>query len=144
MPSSVWSTSFFVMVLLVSTAHAEYPDVMNRYQDQLRVQREENWFQQQLRMFRTYPHLDRAYRLIDSNRLSEARAELDAALAVDPRDPQARLTYMLLLHRLQAYSELISHADRLIGAHPGFVPALLYRGLAHQALGEYQYRHGRL
>jgi tetratricopeptide (TPR) repeat protein len=136
MPSSVWGISCFVIALLVSTAHAEYPDLMNRYQDQLRVQREENWFQQQLRMFRTYPHLDRAYRLIDSNRLSEARAELDAALAVDPRDPQARLTYMLLLHRLQAYSELIPHADRLVGAHPGFVPALLYRGLAHQALGD--------
>jgi tetratricopeptide (TPR) repeat protein len=127
--------SYFMVAFLVSTVYAEYPDVINRYQDQLRVQREENWFQQQLRLFRTYPHLDRAYRLINGNRLSEARAELDAALAVDPLDPQARLTYMLLLHRLQAYSELISHADRLAEAHPGFVPALLYRGLAHQALG---------
>ena len=40
MPSSVWGISCFVIALLVSTAHAEYPDLMNRYQDQLRVQRE--------------------------------------------------------------------------------------------------------
>jgi adsorption protein A len=136
MRSSFWLTGCVVVALLVRIAHAEPPDFLHRYQDQLKVQREENWFQQQIRIFRTYPHLDRAYRLMDRNALSEARAELEAALAVDPRDPQARLTYMMLLHRLQAYPELIRQANMLVGAHPGFVPALLYRGLAHQALGE--------
>src|SRR2546430_10354074 len=116
----------FMVALILSPACAEPPDFLSRYQAQLHVQREENWFQQQIRIFRTYPHLDRAYRLMDRNALSEARAELEAALAVDPRDPQTRLTYMMLLHRLQAYPELIRQANLLVGAHPVFVPALLY------------------
>jgi tetratricopeptide (TPR) repeat protein len=36
---------------------------------------------------------------IDSTRLSGARAELNAALAIDPADPQARLTSVMLPHR---------------------------------------------
>src|SRR5438128_11302438 len=115
MPSSSWYTSFFVVALLLSTANAENPDFRDRYQDQLHVQREENWLQQQIRIFRTYPHLDHAYRLIDSNHLSEARAEWEAALAVDPRDPQARLTYVMLLHRL---NEALQHCQTAATLEP--------------------------
>ena len=115
MPSSSWYTSFFVVALLLSTANAEDPDFRDRYQDQLHVQREENWLQQQIRIFRTYPHLDHAYRLIDSNHLSEARAEWEAALAVDPRDPQARLTYVMLLHRL---NEALRHFQTAMALEP--------------------------
>ena len=133
----VWLISFLLGYLVLGTAYAERPDFpdMHRYHDQLHISREENWLQRQIREFRTYPHLDRAYRLLDSNRVPEARAELEAFLALDPRDPSARLTYVMLLHRLQEHRELIHQADILISAHQGFVPALLYRGLAHQALG---------
>jgi len=143
MQASVWFLGCLMAALLLSAAHAESPDMMTRYQDQLRVQREENWFQQQLRMFRTYPHLDRAYRLMDRQHWSDARAELDAALAADPRDPQARLTYMLLLHRLQAYAELISHADRLIGP-PGLCPRLAVPRPGPSGPRRHRYRHSRL
>jgi IS1 family transposase/tetratricopeptide (TPR) repeat protein len=107
MPSSLWYISSFVVALLLSTANAEdNPDFRNRYQDQLHVQRAENWLQNKIRISLTFPYLDYAYQLIDSNRVSEARAELAAAMAVDPRDPQARLTYVILLHR---FNEALRH-----------------------------------
>jgi len=115
MPSALWCTSFFVVALLLSTANAESPDFMNRYQDQLHVQREENWFQQQIRIFCNDLHLDRAYRLIDSSLLSVARAELEAVLAIDPRDPQARLTYVMLLHHL---NEALQHCQTAATLEP--------------------------
>ena len=103
---------------------------------ELQVKTVENWFQQQIRIFRTYPHLDRAYRLLDRKALEEARGELAAALTLDSHDPQARLSYVMLLYRLQEYQELIHQADLLVSTDPGFASALLYKGLAHQALGE--------
>jgi hypothetical protein len=124
--SSLWYTSFFVLTLLLSIAHAERPDFLNRYQDLLHVQHEENWFQQHLSILRTSPHLAHAYRLIDSNFLSEARAELEAALAIDPHNPQAQLTYLMLLYRLNAVQPDFQTAIALESHNAHYAPTLAY------------------
>src|SRR5919108_4502307 len=97
------------------------------------VQRDESWIRAQFRQFHTYPRLDRAYRLIESGRLQEARLELERYLANDPRDRQARTIYIVLLYQLKDYQAAIRNADIILAEQPLSVPVLLYRGLARQA-----------
>ena len=97
------------------------------------VQRDESWIRGQIRRFQTYPRLDRAYRLIESGRLQEARLELERSLANDPRDRQARTIYIVLLYQLKDYQAAIRNADIILAEQPLSVPVLLYRGLARQA-----------
>jgi hypothetical protein len=52
---------------------------------------------------------------IDRNHLSETRAALEAALAVDPYDPQAQLTDMMLQHRL---NEALQHFQSAVAPDP--------------------------
>ena len=121
----------------IAPASAQEPPLAggDSYLEQLRVEREEGWFQRELREMRTYPHLDRAYRLMAAERLSEARVELERYLSLDAEDLEVRFTYLLLVHRLVDHAEVIRQADRLLAARPGFVPALLYRGMAHAERG---------
>jgi tetratricopeptide (TPR) repeat protein len=93
----------------------------------------ENWFQAQLRQFRTYPHLDRAHKLINLNKLNEAAGELEAVLSLDPSDVQAHLTYMSVLYRLQKFDEVVQQANLILQQHSDTPRAYLYRGLASQA-----------
>ncbi len=102
----------------------------------LEVQRQENLFQEELRLFRTYPHLERAYRLIDGGRLEEAREELEKYLELDAQDLSVRFTYLILLDQMKDAEEVVRQADIILQQRPGFGPALVYRGLAHQALGQ--------
>jgi tetratricopeptide (TPR) repeat protein len=94
------------------------------------------WFDQELRRFRTYPHLDRANHLIDAGRLAEARAELEESLRIDPGDPAARRAYVVLLHRLGDHEAVVAQAGLCLRDDPRTAIAWLYRGLARQALGE--------
>ena len=72
---------------------------------------------------------------MEAGQLPEARQELEKYLAIDPRDSEARYHYLLNLFKMKDYGETIRQADLILKEHPQFIPALLYRGLAHQALG---------
>ena len=98
--------------------------------------REQNWFQRQVRQFRAYPHLDRANRLIESNRLAQAKDELEKYLAQDSNDIQARMQYVDVLNRLKEYALVIPQADIVLKAKPQLATALAYRGLAYQHLNQ--------
>ena len=63
---------------------------------------------------------------IDSNHLSEARAAMEAALAVDPYDSQARLTDVRLLHRLNEAPRHFQTAVTLDPHHEHYPLALAY------------------
>lgn len=96
---------------------------------------QENWFQSRLRAFRTYPHLDLAYRLTEQGRLPEAKAELERYLTIDPKDDDVRLTYLLLLYRMKNFQETVRQADLLLKRKPHLAVARIYRGLALPSLG---------
>jgi adsorption protein A len=92
------------------------------------------WFERELRKFRTYPRLDRAYRLIDADRLPDAQEELERAINGNPDDLQVRLVYLGLLTRLANHAAVVQQANEVLKHRAGFVPALMYRGSAWQAL----------
>ena len=99
----------------------------------LDVERRENWLRREIRRFRSYPHLDRAFRLMAEGGLREAKAEMEQYLAIDPDDLRVRFHYLALLHRLGAYADVIREADTVLRLRPDFPPARLYRALAYHA-----------
>jgi tetratricopeptide (TPR) repeat protein len=99
----------------------------------LDVQRSESWLRREIRRFRTYPHLDRAFRLMAGGALRDAKSEMEQYLALDPDDLKARFHYVTLLHRLKAHADVIREADTVLRLRPGFAPAHLYRALAYHA-----------
>lgn len=126
-----------VLLLAAESLPAQHnpPSAAPETLGQLEVRRQENLFQKQLRLFRTYPHLERAYRLMDEGRLDEARLELERYLDIDPQDLGVRFTYLVLLNRTADAEEAIRQADLILEQQPEFAPARVYRGLACQALG---------
>ena len=104
------------------------------YLKQLQRQQQGNWLKRELRRFRSYARMDRVHRLMEAGQFPAARKELENHLGTDPQDSEARYTYLLLLFKMKDYGETIHQADLILKKHPQFVPALLYRGLAHQAL----------
>lgn len=105
-------------------------------------QRQESWLKREVRRFRSFAHLDRAYKLMQAGQLPEARKELEKYLTIDPQDLDARYTYLVILFKMHDYGETIRQADLIPTEHPQFIPALLYRGLAHQALGRLEKAQG--
>ena len=103
----------------------------------LEVIRDEGWLQREIRRFRTYPHLDRAYRMIATGKLEQAKAEFATYLSIDPQDLAVRFHYLVLLHRLNAHAQAIREADALLKDRPRFGPAILYRALASHALSDH-------
>src|SRR5439155_17101813 len=103
----------------------------------LEVVRDEGWLQREIRRFRTYPHLDRAYRMIATGKLEQAKAEFATYLSIDPQDLAVRFHYLVLLHRLNAHAQVIREADALLRDRHGFGPAILYRALASHALSDH-------
>jgi tetratricopeptide (TPR) repeat protein len=135
---------FFLLLLMVlcwggtalgQEAKGEPGVAASPYLNELQVKREENWLRREIRKFRAYHHLDRAYKLMEAERLQEARIELEKYLKIDPQDLKARFSYLLVLYKLKNYQETIRQADAILGKAPKFVPALIYRGLARQSLG---------
>jgi adsorption protein A len=107
-----------------------------RYLRMLESERQENWLKREVRKFRSYPHLERAFRLQKEGRTAEAREEFRKYLNVDPDDLQARFAYLSFLFDVKDYGAVVPQADLLLKKSPDFLPALIYRGLAEQALGQ--------
>ncbi len=95
---------------------------------------EESWLKQQIRHFRSYPHLDRAYRLIESENYSEALGEGGRYLAIDPQDVGARLSYVIVLYKLKEYESVINATNTLLEDQPDNYEALKYQLYAYQHL----------
>jgi bacteriophage N4 adsorption protein A len=106
------------------------------YLDQLKVDREETWIQGEWRKLTSFRHLDRAFELMQSGSLAEAKTEFDRYLARDPADLRARADYLNLLYRLKDYEGCVKQAALILAKRPSYVPAYLYRGLASQHLGK--------
>ncbi len=132
-----WLGAVLAIGLSTLPAGAQDPPAAGEgYLEQLRVEREEGWLRRELRRLRTYPHLDRAYRLMDEDRLEEARDELQRYLTLDADDLEVRYTSLLLAYRMKDHAEVIRQANELLEARPQFVPARLYRALASLARGD--------
>ncbi len=106
------------------------------YADSATQVRKDNWLQQQVRVFRSYPHLDSAYRLMNSGHLAEAKNELKRFMAIDPYDTGAKMTYLVICYRLQHYQEVIDYAGSLVNSSEHQIKAQLYRGFSYQFLGQ--------
>ena len=105
------------------------------YLDQLKVEREETWIQSEWRKLTSFRHLDRAFQLVQSGRLAEAKTEFELYLTKDPANLSARADYLGLLYRLKDYEGCARQAGLILAKKPSYVPAYLYRGLAWQRLG---------
>jgi tetratricopeptide (TPR) repeat protein len=90
---------------------------------------------EEINKYRSYPHLDRAYRMQRENRLAEARKEFGAYLVLTPDDINARVSYLGLLNTMGHNKEVIAQADLIISRWSSFVPAYFYKGLALHKMG---------
>jgi adsorption protein A len=97
---------------------------------------EESWLQRQIRRFRGYPHLDRAYRLMKQGKTQEATEELAGYLRLEPHDAAARQTYLVLLYEQRRYAETACEATSLLKDDSQNASGLVYRALAEQRLGQ--------
>lgn len=100
------------------------------------ARQEESWLSAQLRKFRSYPHLHRAYRLIEKDRLDDAAKEIQACLDIDPADIGVRISYLNVLYRQKRADELLLQAEQVLKQQPDNVRGLLYHGLASQIRGD--------
>jgi tetratricopeptide (TPR) repeat protein len=123
--------------LLAPTARAEEPGVVSveAYRNELDIKREEAWILREIRELRSQPYLERAYRAMTNQDWAEARRELEDYLSLSPQDLQARATLLTVLTRVNDPAASIAHAEQILNERPQFVPALIFRGLAHQAHG---------
>ncbi len=88
----------------------------------------------EIKKYRSFPHLERAYRLQRERQLHEARKEFEAYLVLAPDDIRTRVSYLLLLEKLALHNEVIAQADLILRRWPTFVPAYFFKGLAFQRL----------
>lgn len=94
----------------------------------------EGFLKEEVRKYRSYPRLDKAFRLQREGRYAEARKEFRAYLALAPDDIRSRMAYLKLLDQMSLDSEVVAQADLILNRWPGFVPAYFYKGLAHQRM----------
>lgn len=136
--SAKFATVLFGLVLAAGASASQAPPAPDteRYLGELRHERQESWLGRELRELRLFPHLDRAYRLMEAGQAGEARREFERYLELDPDDLEVRFEYVLLLYREQDWTRAVAEAGLILARRPRFVPGLLYRGMALQALGE--------
>lgn len=102
---------------------------------ELRAQKP-NWIEQEINRFRSYPHLRRAYSLIEAGDLESAKSELQEYLRMSPEDPQARAALVIVCYQLRQFEEAASQAEEVLQRDPTLHSMKVYCGLAYQALGE--------
>ena len=99
------------------------------------LRQEENWLVAQLRKFRSYPHLHRAYRLLEQDKLDDAAQEIQACLDIAPANTGVRISYLHILYRQKRVDELLRQAEQVLQQEPANVQGLFYHGLASQMRG---------
>lgn len=105
------------------------------YLDKIVIERPERFLEPVVRKYRSFPHLDRAYRLMEENRYSESRIEFQKFFEIDPYDIKARISYVTMLYGIKDYRAVIQQASLALRQIGNSVPFLQYRALAHNAAG---------
>lgn len=95
----------------------------------------------EVQKFRSYPHLERAYRFMKQHRYAEAKKDLAAYLELAPGDARARLSYLELLATMSLPDQVVFQADQVIARWPSLVPAYMFRGLALQRMKKSDQAH---
>ncbi|SFM12643.1 Tetratricopeptide repeat-containing protein [Nitrosomonas communis] len=128
-----------MFILVIFTSHAADPALSQNkqdyYLDKIIIQRSERYLEPAIRKFRSFPHLDKAYRLMDENKYPESKIEFQKFFEIDPLDIKARMAYVIMLYRIKEYQEVIQQASLALKQIGNSVPFLLYRALAHNAIG---------
>jgi tetratricopeptide (TPR) repeat protein len=106
------------------------------YLAQLRSVLPQSWLQREFQRQRSFPAFARSRQLVAKGQYEEAFQELETYLASDPDDLVIQFGYLILASDLKRYQAAIAAADRILARVPDFAPALFYRGLAREALGE--------
>jgi tetratricopeptide (TPR) repeat protein len=106
------------------------------YVNQLNLLDRRPWLTIQLQKFRAFPRLDKAYRLIQEGRIPEAKAELTELLEQNPNDLTTNAVLLVIEQGEHNHRQVVERATAILMKYPAFAPALLYRGLALQSLGQ--------
>jgi adsorption protein A len=135
------TSSACVWLLFLSGAdHAFCSDNVSEgvlgYIDQLGVLNRRPWLDLRIQKFVTFPRLDRAYRLINEGKISEAKKELTELLEQNPNDLTASVVLLVIEENEHDHRQVIERATGILSKYPSFAPALLYRGLSFQSLGK--------
>ena len=97
-----------------------------------------NWLSAQIRLFRSYPHLHRAYQLLEEGKVDDAASSMKTYLELNPQDVDVRTAYINVLHRQDNTAELLRQVAYVLGRDPDNVKALIHHGLASQKNGDYK------
>jgi adsorption protein A len=108
MRSRAWRLALFGLVAVFARATVDAQSAPAG-----RVGGQEAKIGDQLRHFRVYPHLDKAYRLINQHKLAEAKPELEACLELEGRNPEIWSTYLDVLYQLKEYDHVVERFDGL-------------------------------
>lgn len=79
---------------------------------------DDGWFASQLRRYRSYPHLQQAFHLMQKNRLEEAAQHLEQTISIDPDNRDARRAYLDVLIRQQRYRDAVEQANFYLAHWP--------------------------
>lgn len=120
--------------MAAETPPAYQPDI-EYYLSKVEAEKKQGFLKEEIKKYRSYPRLDRAYRLLNARRLEESRQEFAAYLALTPEDIRSRISYLGLLDKLSRNDEVIAQADFIISRWPAFVPAYFFKGQAFRKLG---------
>ena len=94
----------------------------------------DSWLNRQIKRFRSYPHLDRAYQLLREGKTAPSASELSQYLLVEPEDSAVRSTYLTLLYQMGDFARTVIEADWLVRNRAASERVLLYRALSNQHL----------
>jgi hypothetical protein len=79
-----------ISILVIFSSHAADPtfsqNKQDYYLDKINIERSERYLEPVIRKFRSFPHLDKAYRLMDENKYPESKIEFERFFAIDPLD----------------------------------------------------------
>lgn len=113
-----------------------YQPNVEYYLNKIEAVKKQGFLKDEIRNFRSYPHLDKAYRLQRDRRLKEARKEFAAYLSLKPEDIRSRVSYLVLLDKMSLNEDVITQADVILERWPAFIPAYFFKGQAYQKLGK--------
>jgi len=113
------ATAFVTFVLPAQGAEAQsLPDS---------VALEGNWFTRELTRLRSFPHLDKAYRLLSQGRRADAVAEFAQYLEIVPSDFKVQELFVNLLAEEGRADEALGRADAILKEHPDLARLRLVR-----------------
>lgn len=131
-PHSMFSTGENFLALAQSTPLDTEPHPHQLpYKEQLSNRQTASARARLWRKHRSYPHLDKALRLIKADRCDEALEVYDHYLEADPNHRLMRWSRLILVSKTAPPDTVIHAATDFLNRVPGFGPALMIRAFAH-------------